>query len=92
MAMELPRALEFELVGEDWFHVKVDGHAFICRIEADPLSVTQCRVKRGGRRARRPSEHYQKDVQDFAWREARLRGLVRGDARAAAATPGRSAE
>jgi hypothetical protein len=34
------------------------------------------RVKRGGRRAHRASEHYEEAAHDFALREARARRLI----------------
>jgi hypothetical protein len=75
--MHLPRALEFELIDDDWFQVKVDGHVFIYRIEPDRLTLSRHRVKKGGRRAYRASEHYEDAALSFAWREAKARGLIR---------------
>jgi len=78
MTRQLPRALEFELVGDHWLHVKVDGHVFIYRVDPHGTGVLRQRVKRAGRRAVRGSEHYEDAALEFALKEARARGLLRG--------------
>ncbi len=76
MSMHLPRALEFRILADDWFQVKVDEHVFIYRLSSDRRDVFLHRVKRGGRRAHRASEHYEEAAHDFALREARARRLI----------------
>jgi hypothetical protein len=87
MSIDLPRALEFELIADDYFQVKVGGHAFFYRIAPDRLSIVRCRVKRGGRGAHRDSKHYEESAFEFAWREAQARGLIRADAKTETAMP-----
>jgi hypothetical protein len=78
MSMSLPRAFEFELVTDDYVHVKVDAHVFIYRIASDRLSLALSRVKHGGRRAHRSSDHYERSSFKFAMREAAARGVIAG--------------
>jgi hypothetical protein len=79
LVRHLPRALEFELVGNSHISVTVDGHVFICEVAADASGITRRRVKRGGRRAFRKSGYYEQAAFEFAWREAFARGLVTRD-------------
>ena len=76
MRSNLPRALEFQIVGEEHLHVRVDAHVFIYRITADGRDLALCRVRRGGRRAFRSSEAYEGEALEFARREALARGLL----------------